>query len=283
MEFQQEQIREQQKQSWSKVSPGWEKWDRFIMEFLRPMGQAIIERLEIKEDDIVLDVAAGTGQPGLTIAAIAKKGKVTGTDLSDEMLMIAAANAAAKGLKNYSTKAADVCQLPFEDNTFTKISCRMGFMFFPDMQLATNEMHRVLKPGGRLAAAVWSSPDKNFWYTAMTDVINKYIELPQPPADAPGMFRCSKVGLMTGIFAQAGFKHIGGQEITAKVDFIDTDTYWQNRMDLSESLVAALAKADEATIAAIKNDVYGIINTSSIDGRALLDFGATIIYGEKAS
>ena len=67
----------------------------------------------------------------LTIAAIAKKGKVVGTDLSEEMLLIAAANAAAKGLKNYSTKAANVCELPFDDDTFTGISCRMGFMFFP--------------------------------------------------------------------------------------------------------------------------------------------------------
>jgi len=53
MELQQEQIREQQKQLWNKVSPGWKKWDQFIMEFLRPMGDAIIERLEIKENDIV--------------------------------------------------------------------------------------------------------------------------------------------------------------------------------------------------------------------------------------
>src|SRR5258708_35369583 len=128
MELQQEQIREQQKQVWNKVSSGWKKWDAFIMQFMRPIGDAIIERLEIKEDDIVLDIAAGTGEPGLTIAAIAKKGKVIGTDLSEEMLQIAQTNAVAKGLKNYSTKASDVCQLPFDGNTFTKISCRMGFM-----------------------------------------------------------------------------------------------------------------------------------------------------------
>jgi ubiquinone/menaquinone biosynthesis C-methylase UbiE len=162
MELQQDQIREQQKQAWNKVSQAWIKWDQFIMEFLRPMGDAIIKQLEIKEDDMVLDVAAGTGEPGLTIAAIAKKGKVIGTDLADEMLQIAEANAVARGLKNYSTKASDVCELPFDDNTFTKISCRMGFMFFPDMQLAAEQLYRVLKPGGRLAISVWGAPDKNF-------------------------------------------------------------------------------------------------------------------------
>ena len=282
MELQQEQIRDQQKQLWNKVSPGWKKWDRFIMEFLRPMGDAIINRLEIKEDDIILDVAAGTGEPGLTIAAIVKNGKVTGTDLSEEMLQIAEVNAAAKGLKNYSTKASDVCNLPFNANTFTKISCRLGFMFFPDMQLAANELYRVLKPGGRLAIAVWAGPDRNLWYTAMSSVMSKYIETPAPAPDAPGMFRCSGPGVMTNIFVQAGFKHIGEQELTGKVDFIDAETYWRNRTELSETIISALAKLDETTVSAIKNEVYAIINANSINGHALLDWGVNIVYAEKA-
>ncbi len=281
MELEQEQIREQQKQAWNKVSSAWEKWDHFIMEFLRPMGSAIVEKLDIKEDDIVLDIAAGTGEPGLTIAAIAKKGKVIGSDLSEEMLLIAAENAAARGLKNYSTRVANVCELPFDDNTFTRISCRMGFMFFPDMQLAANEMYRVLKPGGRMAISVWSAPDKNFWYTAMTSVVNKYIEPSPSLPGAPGMFRCAKHGLMTDIFRRAGFEHTGEQEMTGKVDFIDADTYWRNRTELSETLIAALNNVDDATIAAIKDDVYALINANSIDGRALLDFGVNIVYGEK--
>jgi ubiquinone/menaquinone biosynthesis C-methylase UbiE len=277
----QEQIRQEQEQRWNSVSPGWKKWDQFIMEFLRPAGEAIIDRLEVKQEDLVLDIAAGTGEPGLTIAAIAEKGKVIGTDLSVEMLLIAVTNAQARGLKNYSTKAGDVCKLPFKDNTFTKISCRMGFMFFPDLQLASKEMYRVLKPGGRVAISVWSAPDKNFWYTVITDVISRYIKLPLSSPDAPGMFRCSQPGFMTGIFHQTGFKYIGEQEIADQVDFVDADTYWQNRMDLSESVIAILNKTDAATIAAIKDDVFSIINAKSVNGRALLDYGVNIIYGEK--
>jgi len=282
MELQQEQIREHQKQAWNNVSSGWKKWDEFIMEFLRPMGAAIIDKLQIKEDDIVLDVAAGTGEPGLTIAAIAQKGKVTGTDLAANMLQIAEENAIAKGLKNYSTKASDVCELPFDDNTFTKISCRLGFMFFPDMQLAAKQLYRVLKPGGRLAIAVWASPDKNIWYTAMSGVMSKYVETPPPAADAPGMFRCSESGAMKNILERAGFKNVGAQEIIGSVDFVDADTYWGNRTELSETLVATLAKLDEATIAAIKNEVYAIINANSVNGSAPLGWGVNIIYAEKA-
>jgi ubiquinone/menaquinone biosynthesis C-methylase UbiE len=281
MHLQQEQIREQQKQAWNKVSPAWKKWDQFIMEFLRPMGDAIVDQLDIKEDDLVLDIAAGTGEPGLTIATIAKKGQVIGTDLSEEMLLIAADSAAAKGLKNYSTKAANVSELPFGNDTFTKVSCRMGFMFFPNMQLAANEIYRVLKPGGRIAIAVWSAPEENFWYTVMQGVIKKYIELPPAEPGGPGMFRCAKPGLMTDILRQAGFKHTGEQELNGKVDFIDADTYWRNRTELSESMIALLNKTDDATVAAIKNDVFALIDANSTYGRALLDYGTHIIYAEK--
>ncbi len=148
METQLIEIREQQKETWNKFSPGWKKWDDFTMNFLKPMGDAIIAELNIKEDDQALDVACGTGEPGLTIALLAIKGKVTGTDLANEMLEIAKENASNKRISNYETQVCDVCELPFADNSFDKISCRMGFMFFPDMQLASDEMYRVLKQGG---------------------------------------------------------------------------------------------------------------------------------------
>jgi ubiquinone/menaquinone biosynthesis C-methylase UbiE len=88
MEPSQEQIREQQKQSWNKFSPGWKKWDTFNMAFLKPFGDAIISALKIVDGDDVLDIAAGTGEPGLTIATLTPNGKVIGTDLSENMLSI---------------------------------------------------------------------------------------------------------------------------------------------------------------------------------------------------
>jgi len=282
MEAQQLEIREQQKQSWNKFSPGWKKWDTLLMDFLKPMGDAIIEQLKIVDDDTVLDIAAGTGEPGLDIAGIAKNGAVTGTDLSEEMLLVAEENAAAKGLKNYHTKVADVCELPFEDDTFSAISCRMGFMFFPDMQLAANEMYRVLKPGGRIATSVWAAPDQNFWITGLMGVIRKYVDVPPPPPGAPGMFRCAKPGLMAEIFEASGFKNITEQSIKGKGNYVDAHTYWTHMMDCAAPVIALMDKSDEATKQAIKKDVYELINSNSTNGQALLDFGATIIYAEKA-
>jgi len=281
MDAGQQQIREDQKQSWNKFSPGWKKWDKQTMMLLKPMGDAIIELLNIAPDDHVLDIAAGTGEPGLTIASIATNGKVTGTDLAEEMLLIADENAKERGLGNYNTRVADVCELPFADESFTAISCRMGFMFFPDMQLASDEMYRVLKSGGRIATSVWDSPDKNFWIAGTMGIIKKYMELPPPVPGAPGMFRCAGPELIAGIFARSGFKNITQQHVSGKVDYVNADYYWQNMLDVSAPVIAVMEKADEATKTAIKNDVYDMINAKTNDGKALLDFGAIVIYGAK--
>ncbi|SMB98883.1 Methyltransferase type 11 [Hymenobacter roseosalivarius DSM 11622] len=151
MDTQLEQIREQQKATWNKFSPGWRKWDDFTMDWLKPMGDEIIQALGIKPTDTVLDIAAGTGEPGLTIAALTSSGKVVITDLAAGMLEVARDKARKKGITNYETVVCDVSELPFADATFDAVSCRFGFMFFPDMLLAAKEMARVLKPGGKIA------------------------------------------------------------------------------------------------------------------------------------
>jgi len=281
MEQQLEQIREQQKESWNNFSSGWKKWDALAMDFLKPMGDEIIRLLHPKNDDVVLDVAAGTGEPGLTIASMLNGGKVIITDLSDDMLEIARENATQRGIKNIETRACDVCELPFADNTFDAISCRFGFMFFPDMLLAAKEMVRVLKPGGRMATSVWNVPEKNFWVTAIMGTINKNMELPPPPPGAPGMFRCAKDGLIPDIFLQAGLKNISQKEITGKLNCKTTDVYWNMMTEIGAPIVAALSKADEAMKEKIKKEVYQAVNQKYPDGKVIIDSSALVIYGEK--
>src|SRR5688572_3696261 len=171
MEAHLEKIREVQKESWNKSSSGWKKWDEMVMNFLKPVGDEMISLLKLRNEYHVLDIATGTGEPGLSIAQMLDGGKVVGTDLSEDMLAVAMENAMKRGIRNFETEYCDVSALPFEDHTFDAISCRCGFMFFPDMELALSEMIRVLKPGGRISAAVWSGPDKNLWISASMETM----------------------------------------------------------------------------------------------------------------
>lgn len=281
MDRQQEIIREQQKETWNKFSAGWKKWDDITMDWLKPMGDEIISLLQPKTGDLVLDVAAGTGEPGLTIASMMKGGKVIITDLSEDMLAIARENAALRGINNIETLVCDVCELPFPDNTFDAISCRFGFMFFPDMLLAAKEMFRVLKPGGRIATSVWNGPEKNFWVTATMGTINRNMELPAPPQGSPGIFRCAKDGLMSDLFLQAGLKNISKTEITGKLNCKTTDVYWELITEIAAPVVAGLSKADDEMKAKIKDEVYQTLNQKYPDGNILIDSSAFVIYGEK--
>lgn len=276
-----EEIRDQQKASWNKFSPGWKKWDNLMMDFLKPMGNEIISSLNLKDTDIVLDIASGTGEPGLSIAKILKNGKVILTDLSEDMLKVALENANNKGINNIETQVCDVSELPFPDNSFDAVSCRFGYMFFPDVKLATQEIARVLKPGGRIATTVWSIPEKNFWVTAIGGTINKNMQLQPPAPDAPGMFRCAKNGFMKDLFDQAGLKNSFEKEVPSKLNCGTAEVYWDMMTDVAAPFVAALSKADDAMKNKIKNEVFQIVNDKYPDGKVIIDASATVIYAEK--
>lgn len=276
-----QEIREQQKATWNKFSPGWKKWDDLTMDFLKPMGDEIIKLINPKGTDVVLDIASGTGEPGLTIATMLNGGKVIFADLSEGMLEIARENAAKRGIKNIETKACDVCELPFADNTFDDISCRFGFMFFPDMFLAAKEIFRVLKPGGKIATAVWNVPEKNFWVTAIGATINRNMQLPAPSTEAPGMFRCSRSGLIQDLFEKAGFKNTSEHEVAGKLKAGTTDVYWNLMTEVAAPFVATLSKADDAMREKIKREVYQAVNQKYPDGNVMIDASALVIFGEK--
>ena len=154
-------------------------------------------------------------------------------------------------------------------------------MFFPDMQLAANEMARVLKAGGRVATSVWNIPDKNFWVTAMMGTINKNMELPAPPAGAPGMFRCCKPGMMKEIFEKAGFKNIQEQEVPTTLNAGTADVYWNMMTEIGAPIVAALSKADDAMRKKIKEEVFALIGKKYPEDKVAVEASAIVISAEK--
>jgi ubiquinone/menaquinone biosynthesis C-methylase UbiE len=281
MNKEQQAIREQQQQSWNKFSAGWKKWDAMTMDFMEPVGREMIAALQPAGTDCVLDLAAGTGEPGLTIAGLLQGGKVMITDLSEDMLVIAGENAAKRGITNIDTVQCDVCELPFEDNRFDAISCRFGFMFFPDMQLAANEIARVLKAGCLFSTSVWNLPEKNFWVTAMMTTINKNMELPPPTPGAPGMFRCAQPGTMKSILEQAGLKNITEKEIPLQLKSGSIDNYWNMLTEVGAPIVAALSKADETVYATIKAQVFEILKKKYGEKDIAIEASAIVLTAEK--
>ena len=274
-------IREQQRQTWNKFSSGWKKWDEHVLSWLKPVGEELISLVSLKDNFQVLDVATGTGEPGLTAAILVPKGKVTGQDLAEEMLEAARENARFRAIKNYETISCDVSKMPFADSCFDAVMARFGFMFFPDMQQAANEMLRVIKLEGKISASVWASPEKNPWASVILGTINQMMQLPPPPEGAPGLFRCAKPGLMKEIFQHAGLKNISEKEISGVNNFENAEHYWEFMNDVAAPVVSALSKADEEMRTKIKKAVFEKAQKFSSDGKISLPWCALIISGEK--
>ncbi len=270
-------VRNTQRNSWNTFSPGWKKWDNFTMQFLHDQGTHIIDSLDLNRSARVLDIASGTGEPGLTIAAkVLKNGSVTAIDLSDKMLSIAERKAAGLGIRNYETQVADACELPFEDDSFDAISCRLGFMFFPDMKLAAREMLRVLRPGGKIAATVWAEPQKNFWITAMIGVLKKYVELPAPDPQGPGLFRCAAPSFLTNLFTREGAEGGVEKEINGDLSCRSATEYWQFMNDVVPPVVSSLRNVSDKQRQMIQQEICQILG-STLSGTTLkISYGARL-------
>lgn len=276
-----EKIRDAQRATWAGLAAGWEKWDAVIMDQLGPVGTAIIERLHIAENQQHLDIASGTGEPGLTIAKLAPRGHVVLTDLAVEMLDIAMRRANAQGITNVETKVCSADDLPFGDATFDSISVRFGYMFFPDIAKATAEFARVLKPGGRLCSSVWVEPENNPWTTIAMQAIATEAALAPPDPDAPSMFRCAAPGYVSALYEAAGLRDVAEWNVDVQLVTRSPEQYWEMISEHVSLAAAALQRVDEPARERIAKAVIAKVSTYEEDGRVRIPGVARCIAGTK--
>jgi len=276
-----DEIRDSQRAAWAGLSAGWEKWDSVITDQLGPVGAAIIEALEVAEEGQHLDIASGTGEPGLSIASRSPKGRVVLTDLAPEMLDVAARRAEAQGITNIDTKVCSADDLPFDDATFHSVSVRFGYMFFPDMAKATAEFARVLEPGGRLCSSVWIEPDQNPWTSIAMQAIATEVALPPPDPDGPHMFRCAAPGYVSALYEDAGLGDIDEWDVEVELVTRSAEEYWEVMSEHVSLAVAALQQVDEPARERIRANAIANVSVFEKDGVVRVPGLARCIVGTK--
>ncbi len=238
-----EQIIEGQRQDWNRVAGGWEKWDRFFDEQMAFLNHRLVADARLRSGMRVLDLGSGTGYPALLDAqTVGPDGSVTGIDLAEQMLDVARRKASSLKLANVTFRTGDATRLPFEASSFDAVTSRFCLMFLPDIPKAATEITRVLKPGGWLAVAVWSAPDKNPSIGLSMEAIKKVIELPPPDPAAPGIFRLAKPGDLAGMLQQAGLTDVTDQEFLAEWSYASPEEYYASLTDIAAPIQNLMAK-----------------------------------------
>src|ERR1700736_3065650 len=190
---------------WRSSAPFWEKHRDIIRAMFAPITQALIKDAGIADEDSVLDVAMGPGEPALSVAALAgPKGKVFGVDPIQGMVAAARSEAERLGLKNAKFDVAFADDLPFAANTFDAVISRFGVMFFPSPVVGVRAMLRVLKPGRKLALAVWHYAERNPFHYTLAQVVDRYVDSPPLTPDALDAFRFARPGKLKDVLREAG-------------------------------------------------------------------------------
>lgn len=194
---------------WQAAAEAWYRWSPTLNKWLGKATEKMLEMAGITSGHRVLDIAAGAGEQSITTAKkVGATGYVLATDISANILDYAKQMAQQAGVNNIETKVMDGENLTLEDETFDAVISRVGLIYFPDQQKALKEMLRVLKPGGKLAAIVYSTPEKNKFFSVPVSIIRNRAKLPPPLPGQPGPFSLGAEGIIEKVFSQAGFKNV---------------------------------------------------------------------------
>ena len=197
------------RREWTRAAAGWQKWFETLEaeDAGRAVTRVLLDQADVRPGDDVLDVGSGYGEPGLSAAtAVGPDGHVTCLDISGDMLAFAEARARAAGLSNVSFVEADIDGLELAPASLDVVLSRATMMYASNPLETLRRLHTALRPGGRLAVAVWATPDRVAFATPVAVMIEALgIE---PPAGGPGPFTLGSDGALRDLVREAGFTDV---------------------------------------------------------------------------
>lgn len=204
---------------WQSAAEAWHRWGPFLGQWLGAATEQMFDLAHISAGSRVLDIAAGAGEQSIAAARrVGASGHVLATDIAPALLDLARADARAAGFSNVETRELDgeaLDELPAA--SFDAAISRVGLIYFPDQQLALAGIRRALKPGGRFAAVVYSTPDKNQFFSIPVGIIRRRAKLPPPLPGQPGPFSLGGDGVLAAALERAGLRDIEVRKVDSPV------------------------------------------------------------------
>lgn len=241
--------------NWRSVAAGWERQRQLFWESTHVVSERLVELLHPRPGETILELAAGPGDTGLLAArSLAPGGRLVSTDFAPEMVEAARRRATELGLDEavVSFAVEDMTALSFDDASFDGVVCRWGLMLAPEIARAAGEIARVLRPGGRVALAVWADPDDNDWMTAPGRSALELGLVERPDPEAPGPFRLSRDGLLGDVLTEAGLTVETVEDVAVTWRVAALSDWWAATQDTSRALALILERATDEEADAVR-------------------------------
>jgi ubiquinone/menaquinone biosynthesis C-methylase UbiE len=211
---------------WQTAAEAWHRWGPTIEQWLGLATEEMLTLASVKAGSAVLDVAAGAGGQTLTAARrVGSNGYILATDIAPDILKYAAQEAQKAGFSHVETLVLDGENLDVEPSKFDAVISRVGLIYFPNQQKALTDMYRALKPGGRIAAIVYSTGDNNKFFSVPISIVRRRAQLPPPLPGQPGPFSLGNSGALEEAYKKAGFHDIQIRVVAAPLHMTSASEY----------------------------------------------------------
>jgi ubiquinone/menaquinone biosynthesis C-methylase UbiE len=267
---------------WETAAPGWAKWEQTFSEGLAPVTDVLLDMAAVGTGDRLLDIASGAGHQTLQAARrVGQGGTVVASDISATMLHNVRRNASAAGLSNISTVESPAEDLPVTDEPYDAAICRLGLMLFPGPSEAINAVRRLLKPGGRFAALVFTTPANNPFMAQPMAILLRHAGKQSPGPGRPGIFALGSDGTLEKLLSNAGLKDVHTKTVKAPLMLASAADALEMIQQAFGAYRAVIADLTEEAKAAAWSDVLSALK--QFEGNSGFQTDLEFIIGSGAS
>ena len=266
---------------WAAVAGSWAEHAEYADARVADVTTELLSLADLRPGDRVLELACGPGGAGLAAAeCVGPDGEVVLSDVAAAMTGVAARRAAGRGLTNVSTRELDLERIAEPDAAYDVVLCREGLMFATDPIEAAREIRRVLRPGGRVAVAVWGPRERNPWLGLVFDAVSAHLGKPVPPPCVPGPFSLSDANVLRAVFDAAALTDVTVGEVSVPLGEATFDAWWERTSALAGPLVNLLKALPEDDARVLRARVRDLVAPyTTVDG---LQFpGVALVAGAR--
>lgn len=259
-----------------------ESYERYMVPSLfAPWASYLIQRAHPQRREHVLDVACGTGIVARNVASrVGSQGLVIGLDVNPDMIHIAR-QVAERARITVEWHSGPAEKLPFPNGSFDLVLCQFGLMFFTDRHAALNEMHRVLRTGGRVVLSVWQNLDRHPFYQTLHDVSRQHLG----KSSVQAVFSLGDSDELRKLFTDSGFQYIEIEPMSITARFPKPEEFLAWEMDVDPAKTPALqnldTKAQQAILAAVRQDMQRALDEVMQDNQVVLEFHAHVVQARE--